>query len=47
MQPDDYTAVLMELTNRTDSEILHFTAGDYNACGTPAYQYGDHYFSRR
>lgn len=46
MQEDDYTAVLMELESRTDPEILYFTAGGYNASGSPAYKYGDHYFSK-
>jgi N-acetylmuramoyl-L-alanine amidase len=46
MQEDDYTAVLMELESRTDPEILYFTAGGYNPYGTPAYKYGDHYFSK-
>lgn len=46
MQDDDYTAVLLELEERTDSSILYFTAGAYGEYGTPAYQHGNHYFSR-
>jgi N-acetylmuramoyl-L-alanine amidase len=46
MQEDDYTAVLMEIEHRTDPDILYFTAGGYNPSGTPAYRYGDHYFSK-
>ena len=46
MQDDDYTAVLLELEERTDSSILYFTAGGYGDYGVPAYQHGGHYFSR-
>ena len=44
--PSDETfkAVQMELDERTDSEILFFTAGDYNTYCVPAYRHGDHYF---
>lgn len=44
--PSDETfkAVQMELDERTDSEILFFTAGDYNTYCLPAYRHGDHYF---
>ncbi len=45
MQDEDYEAVLLELEERLDYDILFFTAGDFNPYGTPAYQYGDHYFS--
>lgn len=44
---DDYAAVSAELETRTDYQILYFTAGNYNDCGTPAYQYGAHYFSTK
>lgn len=44
---DCYKAIELELLDRTDTSILYFTAGDYNDSGTPAYQYGAHYFSRR
>lgn len=30
---------------RVDGNVLYFTAGNYNDSGTPAYKYGDHYFS--
>ena len=44
--PDEetYQAICMELSNRTDSDILFFSAHRYNSCCTPAYQHGDHYF---
>ena len=44
--PDDetYQAICMELSNRTDADILFFSAHRYNSCCTPAYQHGDHYF---
>lgn len=37
-------AIVLELQNRTDSQILFFTAGRYNKYCIPAYQHGDHYF---
>ncbi len=43
---DCFRAVTAELAQRTDSSILYFTAGGYGQYGTPAYKYGDHYFSR-
>lgn len=43
---DCFWAVTEELESRTDNSILYFTAGGYGQYGTPAYQYGDHYFSR-
>lgn len=43
---DCFRAVTEELENRKDNSILYFTAGGYGQYGTPAYQYGDHYFSR-
>lgn len=39
-----YQAVAMELQQRTDSEILFFTAGGYNYYCIPAYQHGAHFF---
>lgn len=44
--PDEetYQAICMELSNRTDADILFFSAHKYNSCCTPAYQHGDHYF---
>lgn len=46
IEPSEETnkAVEMELQQRTDSEILFFTAGDYNIFSKPAYKHGDHYF---
>lgn len=45
----DYLAVFQELSvpkeKRVDDKVMYFTAGRYNSYGTPAYQYGDHYFS--
>ena len=37
-------AIVLELQNRTDSQILFFTAGRYNKYCIPAYQHGDHFF---
>lgn len=42
---DCYKAVMNEVEDRTDSDILYFRTGDYSKYGTPAYKYGDHYFS--
>lgn len=41
---ETFEAIQLELDNRTDSQILFFTAGRYNSHCTPAYKYGDHYF---
>lgn len=41
---ETFEAVRMELEQRTDSDILFFTAGGYNKYCNPAYKYGDHYF---
>lgn len=43
---DCYGAVLAEIQERTDSEILYFTAGGYSPYGEPAYKSGNHYFSK-
>lgn len=43
---DCYGAVLAEIEERTDNEILYFTAGGYNTSGKPAYKNGNHYFSK-
>lgn len=40
----DYAAVEMEIRDRTDEDIMYFTAGGYNPSGIRAYKYGDHYF---
>lgn len=44
--PSDETieAVITELNERQDDEILFFSAGDYSIYCRPAYKYGDHYF---
>lgn len=41
---EDIEAVEAELLERSDSEILFFTAGKFGSYGTPAYQIGDHFF---
>lgn len=45
----DYLAVFQELSvpkdQRVDDRVMYFTAGQFNPYGTPAYKYGDHYFS--
>ena len=43
---ETFEACRLELEERTDNDILYFTAGGYSACGSPAYKYKDHYFSR-
>lgn len=40
---ETYEAIILELKNRTDEEILYFNCGGYNS-SKPAYQHGDHYF---
>ena len=40
---ETYEAIMLELQERQDYDILFFCAGGYN--GNPAYQYKDHYFS--
>ena len=42
---DCFKAVSMELNDQIDYSVLYFTAGGYG-CGTPAFQYGAHYFGR-
>ena len=34
-----------EIRNRTDSNVMFFTAGGYNPSGYPMYSVGNHYFS--
>ena len=41
----DRLAVSMELKERSDEDILFFRASRYG-CGEPAFQHGDHYFSK-
>jgi N-acetylmuramoyl-L-alanine amidase len=44
---EDYKAAEMAMTGeRIDSEIVYFSAEGYSKYGTPAYKYGDHYFSK-
>lgn len=40
------TAVEKECRQRCDYEILYFRTGHYHTFATPAYQHGDHYFSK-
>lgn len=40
-----YEAVIDELVNRVDDEIIYFNTGGYQ-WGTPCYKYGAHYFSK-
>ena len=45
MTQEAYDAAYMEMTGeRLDYRIVYFTAGGYGKYGTPAYQYGDHFF---
>ena len=41
---ETYAAVLAEVENRSNREILYFTAGGYGEYGTPWRKIGDHYF---
>ena len=38
--------VIEELTNRTNYDVLYFTAYQYGAYGTTMFQIGNHYFSK-
>ena len=45
MTQEAYDAAYMEMTGeRLDYRIVYFTSGGYGKYGTPAYQYGDHFF---
>lgn len=44
--PECYEAVAAELEQRTDSEILYFTAWGYGRYGTRCYSWGNHFFSK-
>lgn len=44
---DCFTAVKMELQERSYPSILYFTAGGYGEYGTPWKKYGDHYFNTK
>lgn len=35
-----------ELVNRKNNDVVYFTAGKYGKYGTPAFQEGNHYFSK-
>jgi hypothetical protein len=43
----DVQAVLLEIDEETDPDILFFTAYEYGKYGAPAYSIGDHYFCTR
>lgn len=42
-----YQACKMELENRWHPELLYFRTGRYSEYGTPAFKFGDHYFSSK
>ena len=46
-QPTDeiYDLIRQELTERTNYDVIYFTAGGYNPSGEPWAKVGDHYFS--
>lgn len=46
VKDDIYQIVIDEILNRTNDEVLYFTAGHYSAYGTPMFCEGNHYFSR-
>lgn len=48
-QPTDecYQAVLDAYNNNRYPELIYFREGGYSEYGTPAFQYGDHYFSTK
>ncbi len=39
-----YRIVQEELKNRTNSEVIYFTSGNYGKYGTKAFKHGNHYF---
>lgn len=43
---ETFLAVQMELENRTNTDVLFFTAGNYNPYCEPLFKYGDHYFGK-
>jgi spore germination cell wall hydrolase CwlJ-like protein len=43
---ETFEAVSMELEQRSNTELLFFTAYAYGEYGTPCLQVGDHYFSK-
>lgn len=44
---DVFQIALEEQESRTNSEIVYFRTGKYSDSGTPAFKYGDHYFSTK
>lgn len=42
-----YRLVSEEMLNRTNNDVLYFTAGKYGNYGTPAFLEGNHYFSTK
>jgi hypothetical protein len=44
---ETFQAVSMELEERSNTELLFFTAYAYGEYGTPCFQNGDHYFSTK
>ncbi len=44
---ETFQIVLDEYFNRTNSDIIYFRTERYHECGTPAFKYGDHYFSTK
>jgi N-acetylmuramoyl-L-alanine amidase len=44
---ETFQAVSMELEERSNTELLFFTAYAYGEYGTPCFQKGDHYFSTK
>ena len=45
VKDDIYKLVEEEIQNRTNYEVMFFTAGKYGKYGTPMFQVGGHYFS--
>lgn len=43
---ETYDIIMEELTNKTNTEVLHFRTEHYHDFGTPLFVEGDHYFSR-
>lgn len=44
---EDFQIALEERESRTNSEIIYFRTDRYSDSGTPAFKYGDHYFSTK
>jgi N-acetylmuramoyl-L-alanine amidase len=41
-----FEAVTIELSSRTNTDVLFFTAGGYNSSCEPLFVYGDHFFGK-